>query len=102
MNASRLTLIPLAIATASLLCMAHSAQAQASETPVSRAEVLADLHIWRQAGLHNLQGDAEDASRAEHIAAMARYRALRAAPEFAQLVARIERERADKRQVAAR
>jgi hypothetical protein len=104
MNASKLFLIPLAIATAAGVGMAQSVQAQdaATEAPLSRAEVLANMQIWRESGSADLQSSesASDPTRPEYIAAMARYRALRASPEFAQRVARIERERAASRQFA--
>lgn len=68
----------------------------------SRAEVLAELEIWRESGLPATEcGDAADPTNPAHVEALARYHALRAAPRFAQIVDRIERARGEKRQVAA-
>jgi hypothetical protein len=104
MNALKLFLIPLAIASAAGVGMAQSVQAQdaVTEAPLSRGEVLADMQIWRESGLADLQTgeSASDPTRAEYITTMARYHAMRASPEFAQRVARIERERAASRQLA--
>ena len=70
----------------------------------SRSEVLAEVHIWRQSGLAelDLQGEGRpDPSSPRYQAAQARYDALRAAPEFAVLVQRIAQERGEKSSVAA-
>jgi len=64
--------------------------------PRSRAEVIADLEIYRRSGLAELDHkESPDAFSNAYIAAQARYQALRASAEFKQLVARIARERGD-------
>lgn len=70
---------------------------------LSRAEVLADMVIWRESGLAAAQSgeSASDPVSPAYLAALNRYHALRAAPQFAQLVQRIARERGEKAQIAA-
>jgi len=64
--------------------------------PRSRAEVIADLEIYRRSGLAQLDAsESPDAFGKAYLEAQARYQALRAAPEFKQLVARIARERGE-------
>lgn len=85
-----------------LALLAGAAQAQAiritvpDDVPlpvstVTRAEVLADFHIWRLAGLHALnQGDAgPDTQSLQYRKAEAKYAYLRASPQFATLVAEL-------------
>jgi hypothetical protein len=56
----------------------------------SRAEVLADLHMWRQAGMHEfLYRESSDPVPTRHEAALARYEALRSSPAFVQLVQKL-------------
>jgi hypothetical protein len=81
--------------------------AQADEAPalpsMSRAEVLADLEIWRESGAASAQGRGESADT-ETLAfrqAVGRYHALRAAPEFADRVERIARQRGERAVVAS-
>lgn len=63
---------------------------------LSRAEVLADLQIWRRSGLAELsQLEVPPQSTAEYRAATARYDALRRSPEFAALVRSIAGQRGD-------
>lgn len=102
----------------STIAFAHGAHAdtQASavqtaspvQATVSRAQVLADLAIYRQSGLAALDSrDAPDVYGAEYLQAQARYKMLRSSPAFAMAVARIAHERgetlaaADRAQVAS-
>lgn len=56
----------------------------------SRAEVIADLHMWRQAGMHEfLYREGSDPVAAGREAALARYEALRSSPAFVQLVQKL-------------
>ena len=73
-----------------------------SDSPValstaSRAEVIADLQTWQRAGLDTLSaGEAgADVFSTRYLTAQANYEQLRAAPEFAMLVARIARQRGE-------
>lgn len=90
-------------ALATLLCAGSTTLACATETadtaaaPVSRAEVLADLQIWRESGLQALQEGEESAVYTpRHDAALARYAALRASPSFGALVHRIAQQRGER------
>lgn len=91
-------------ALATLLCAGSTTLACATEAadtvaapPVSRAEVLADLQIWRESGLEALQEGEESAVYTpRHDAALARYTALRASPSFAALVQRIAQQRGER------
>ena len=71
---------------------------------LTRAEVLADLQVWRESGLTALDfGEAGvDAFSADYRNATDRYAALRNAPEFAVRVARIARERGEVVDLAGR
>lgn len=71
---------------------------------LSRAEVLADLQIWREAGLHTFgQGEASaDTSSVAYRRAVEQYAALRSSPTFAALVQRIAAERGEAALVAQR
>jgi hypothetical protein len=78
------------------LALADDGMATAAERPLSRAEVLADLQIWRESGLEALQNGEESAVCTPHYdAALARYAALRASPAFAALVQRIAQQRGE-------
>jgi hypothetical protein len=57
--------------------------------PVSRAEVLADLHLWQRAGLGET-GEADTLS-AGYQAKLAAYQRLRSGPAFAAEVERLQR-----------
>jgi hypothetical protein len=96
MTSLKLTLI----GTLALLATAAQAQAIRITVPddvplpastVTRAEVLADHHIWRLAGLQALnQGDAgPDTHSLQYRKAEAKYAWLRASPQFATLVAEL-------------
>ncbi|MDY0746343.1 hypothetical protein SNE35_17660 [Paucibacter sp. R3-3] len=73
--------------------MAHPGHA---DGPTSRAEVIADLEIYRQSGLAELDGrDEPPVYGADYQAAQARYQALHASPAFAMRVARIAQQRGE-------
>jgi hypothetical protein len=62
----------------------------------SRAEVLADLQVYRRSGLAEFdRGESQDFSSSAYIRARARYMALRASPDFKALVSKIARERGE-------
>lgn len=66
------------------------------QATVSRAEVLADLEIYRQSGLAALDSrDSPDFYSTDYQKAQARYKALRSSPAFAMAVARIAQERGE-------
>ena len=67
------------------------------KSTLSRAEVLADLEIWRRSGLAGLQrGEASpDTFSPQYREAHARYVAMRSSPEFAALVQSIARDRGE-------
>ena len=63
------------------------------ESTLTRAEVIADLHIWRLAGLVDLnhQGEGQvDTNSYEYRRAFATYLQLRASPQFAKLVQELQ------------
>jgi len=82
----------------------HAAMAEESSFPeaprtvstLTRAEVLADLQIYRESGLDDLdRGEAVDPSSAAHARAEAKYAQLRASPYYATLVQRIASRRGE-------
>lgn len=98
MNALKLTSL------AVLALAAGVAQAQAIRIAVpddvalpmsmlTRAEVLADFHLWRLAGLQDLnRGDAgPELESPEYRRAQAKYAFLRASPQYAALVEELSR-----------
>lgn len=94
---------------ASLAAMAQEAgpppEAPLSVSTLTRAEVLADLQIYRESGLANLDSSAPtfiDWNSREYARASARYTQLRASPYFATLVQRIAARRAEKADVVQR
>jgi len=101
MNASKVSLL-CSIILATAASTAQAIDIASEGQPMSRAEVLADLQIWKQSGMAAFtDGEASaDAYSASYRAAQARYVALRSSPEFAQLVSRIARERGEQMQVA--
>ena len=93
MNALK-TKLALAAATMAMTLVATGA-ARAAETddavavkPLTRAEVMADLQIWRESGLAYWQGldDPSVCMMEPYVRAQARYERMRAAPQFAVLV----------------
>jgi hypothetical protein len=86
---------PLAAAPAAV---AYGAVPASSEQPstLSRAEVLADLQVWKASGLAELQnGYTSAASDTPYQRALARYAALRKSPDFATLVQSIAAKRGE-------
>lgn len=82
------------------VAMANDGQAAGGEVSkylpksLSRAEVIADLEIYRRSGLDEFdRGESPDLFSNAYNSAQARYMALRASPEFKNLVAKIARER---------
>ncbi len=91
------------IVAAALIASAAQAQTIRIDVPddipvptstLTRAEVIADYHIWRLAGLQELnRGEATpDTDSFEYRRAQARYAWLRASPQFAVLVAELSRQ----------
>jgi hypothetical protein len=89
---------------AAVVLLAGAAQAQAIRIAVpdevalpasklSRAEVIADYHIWRLAGLEALhRGDpSPNTESLQYRQALAKYQWLRASPQFTQMVAELSR-----------
>ena len=67
----------------------------------SRAEVLAELEIYRRSGLAGLErGEATDPFSHQHRVASARYAAMRSSAEFASLVQAIAQRRGERVDVA--
>jgi hypothetical protein len=75
-----------------------------AKSAVAREEVLAELQIWRESGLAELErGEAgADVNSALYRQAAAKYAELRAAPEFAERVEQIARQRGKPVAVAGR
>ncbi|HEX2012371.1 MAG TPA: hypothetical protein VJN44_15695 [Roseateles sp.] len=65
------------------------------DAALSRAEVVADLNLWRKAGLNTPDGDAagERGAQSEQQARLERYMELRDGPVFLAEVERVERGR---------
>lgn len=89
--------------TASLLLAAALPQAHAEEfdlpkptaSQLSRAEVIADLHLWQRAGVDRyVEAQQYGMETREYQAAFAEYQRLRNGPAFAQEVARVKDEQA--------
>ncbi len=93
-------------AAASAAQAADGARPQDAPVPTSmrtRAEVLAELEIWREAGLNTFvphEAEVDPFTSHAYQLALARYDALRVAPAFAQRVERIARERGEVRAIA--
>jgi hypothetical protein len=109
-----LTITTIAIASAVAAAPAHAVDAAplastpaavtygsvpvSSEQPsaLSRAEVLADLQVWKASGLAELQnGYTSAVSDTQYQRAVARYAALRNSPNFATLVQSIAAKRGE-------
>jgi hypothetical protein len=107
MNASKAlfaTIAPAVIALASSIALASDEPAATPALPeVSRAEVIAEMILWRESGLADLQsGDkAIDTTEPGYAEAQQRFQAMKASPRFAQLVERIQRQRGEKERIAA-
>jgi len=63
-----------------------------TESGVTRAEVMADYHLWRLSGLQDLtRGEqSEDANSYRYRKAFATYQHLRKSPKFAELVQELQ------------
>jgi hypothetical protein len=95
-------LATLLVAGSQTLAVAAEGNGAPAERPLTRAEVLADLQIWRESGLQALQEGEESAVYTpRHDAALARYAALRASPSFSALVQRIAQQRGEVVQMTA-
>jgi Domain of unknown function (DUF4148) len=105
MNVSKLIAalaLPVALGTAAWANEDSALGLPAPTSNLSRAEVLADLQIWRDAGLAELQdGEQSAVGTPRHDAALARYATLRSSPDFAALVQRIALQRGEKVLIAA-
>lgn len=101
MNLRNITLAVLAtlVGTVAMAQDGHAVGGDVSKylpKSVSRAEVIADLEIYRRSGLAELDStESPDLFGSAYLHAQARYTALRASPEFKTLVARIARERGE-------
>lgn len=63
---------------------------QAQAQPVTREEVLADLALWRRAGLDRIEAvEGFDASSPAYLSAKATYQQLRSSPAYAAEVAHL-------------
>jgi hypothetical protein len=84
--------------TATTAAATYGSPPALSEQPstLSRAEVLADLQIWQESGLADLQRiDMPDVYSAQYQRASARYAALRKSTHFAELVQSIAAKRGE-------
>lgn len=89
--------------TAAMACPDHLTASDKSQnagqyitSSRTRAEVIADLEIYRKSGLAALDTrDSPETYSAEYQAAQARYQTLRASPEFASLVSKIAKARGE-------
>lgn len=101
MNLKKMAVVAFATLVGTI-AMARDGQAAGGDVseylpkPVSRAEVIADLEVYRRSGLAEFDRvDSQELFGSAYIMAQARYMALRASPEFKTLVARIARERGE-------
>jgi hypothetical protein len=98
---------------ATLAASAASAQVQFNvpdnlpipKSTLTRAEVTADLLIWRAAGLYDLHNQGEysvDTNTLQYARATAKYVYMRASPQYAELVNQVNRGVAPRVIVASR
>ena len=82
----------------------YGIDARRVQSEVTREEVLAELQLWRDSGLAALErGEVgTDIHSAEYQRAAAKYAALRASPQFGELVEQIARQRGKPVVVVAR
>ena len=74
----------------------YSEQPPLPASTLTRAEVLADLQIYRESGLADLdRGESQDTTTAAHARAEAKYAQLRSSPYYATLVQRIAARRGE-------
>lgn len=94
------------IAAASIAAFATIAHAQqegaAEERPLSRAEVIADMQVWNEAGVPPMLQHRDGPRHPEFLAAFAKYRQLRTDPAFEKRVDAIARERGELLKTAAK
>ena len=76
--------IALAVLSAAVMVPAMAQQAPNAET-LKRAEVLADLQLWHEAGMQNVAAEIE-IGQGQNTAEYRKYQALRNSPRFAQAV----------------
>lgn len=94
-------LIVPAVLLAGLVQSALAVDDAYAERPLSRAEVIADLQIWRESGMAALhQGDEPALFSPRYAEVSARYAAMHASPAFAALVRRIAAQRGEAVNVA--
>ena len=92
------------IGTAAMACPDHQQDAWSkfqdagkyAAAPHGRAEVIADLEVYRKSGLAELDSvDSPEVFSADYRAAQVRYQAMRSSPDFTALVASIARQRGE-------
>jgi Domain of unknown function (DUF4148) len=101
MNPLKTTALVAAAAIAAFGTLARADDAApATERPLTRAEVIADMQVWNEAGVPGMLQHRDGPQHRDFLAAFAKYEQMRAAPEFAQRVAAIARERGERLEVA--
>ena len=97
-------LLSASLGTAMAADVNSPADTPVATAPLTRAEVLADLEIWRLSGMAGLgTGDADaDAGNAQIAIADAKYHQMHDSPEFAQRVMRIARKRGEAVELAVK
>ena len=88
--------IALASLAAAGTVLAQGATPQAAPTGLTRAEVIADLNLWKRAGLHTYQsGESQEMFNPAYERALAEYQRLRSGPEYLAEVRRVAGERGE-------
>ena len=77
--------IALAVLSAAVMVPAMAQQSPVNAEALKRAEVLADLQMWHEAGMHNVAAEIE-IGQGQNTAEYRKYQALRNSPRFAQAV----------------
>lgn len=77
--------IALAVLSAAVMVPAMAQQSPVNTEALKRAEVLADLQMWHEAGMHNVAAEIE-IGQGQNTAEYRKYQALRNSPRFAQAV----------------
>jgi Domain of unknown function (DUF4148) len=96
MNTPKMMPLMACAALAAAFATARAAEADTVAAPKTRAEVIAELQIWRESGLAAMQSnDSADYFSRDYLVAQQRYEQMRASPHFAALVERIARERGE-------
>ena len=78
--------IALAVIASAFMLPVMAQQSPVDASSLKRAEVLADLDLWREAGMQNVAAGAELGDDATHTAEYSKYLSLRNSPRFAQAV----------------